>query len=84
MKAQSTVYIRLQNIYKEKARRDAAEVLDMVRQSSGGEDVDPDEVELFCKNAAFVKLVNVGSADADRLARVVGKLCAPLEYFIHA
>ncbi|PSS02241.1 hypothetical protein BD289DRAFT_449816 [Coniella lustricola] len=71
MKAQSTVYIRLQNIYKDKARRDVAEVLEITRQSPGGEHVDPDEVELFCKNAAFVKLVNVEGANTDRLARVV-------------
>ncbi|KAF3767481.1 hypothetical protein M406DRAFT_39084 [Cryphonectria parasitica EP155] len=76
MKAQSKVYIQLQNIYKNRARRDVAEVLETVRQSPGGENVDPDEVELFCKNAAFVKLVNNGGADADRLARVAGEQLA--------
>lgn len=73
MKAQSKVYIQLQNIYKNKARQDVAEVLETVRQSPGGEDVDPDEVELFCKNAAFVKLVNAGSVGADRLAKITGE-----------
>lgn len=73
MKAESKVYIQLQNIYKAKARNDVAEVLETVRQSPGGENVDPDEVELFCKNAAFVKLIKAGSAGADRLAKVTGK-----------
>src|SRR4051812_8753720 len=73
MKAQSKVYIQLQSIYKAKARQDVAEVLEMVRQTPGGEDVDPGEVELFCKNAAFVKLINPGSTDSDRLARVASK-----------
>jgi amyloid beta precursor protein binding protein 1 len=82
MKAQSDVYIRLQNIYKAKARRDVDEVLKMVQATPGGRDVDPAEVELFCKNAAFVKLINPsgegggnGSLDgsAERLATVTGK-----------
>ncbi|ROW05650.1 hypothetical protein VSDG_00314 [Cytospora chrysosperma] len=71
MKAQSKVYIQLQNIYKAKARRDMAEVLETARQSPGGENVDAEEVELFCKNAAFVKLINAGGAGDDRLAKVV-------------
>lgn len=73
MKAQSKVYIQLQNLYKAKARRDVAEVLETVRQSPGGDNVDPDEVELFCKNAAFVKLINSGSVEADRLENVTSK-----------
>ncbi|KAL1869880.1 hypothetical protein Daus18300_005341 [Diaporthe australafricana] len=73
MKAQSKVYIELQSIYKTKARQDVAEVLGTVRQSPGGEDVDPGEVELFCKNAAFVKLINSGDTGADRLAKVANE-----------
>lgn len=78
MKAQSSVYIKLQSIYKAKARQDADEVLKMVQASPGGRDVDPVEVELFCKNAAFVKLINAAGkggdhASVDRLATVVGK-----------
>lgn len=76
MKAQSSVYIQLQGIYKAKARRDAAEVLETVKQTSGGEDVDAGEVETFCKNAAFVKLINAGEAGDDRLAKIVGKSCS--------
>ncbi|KAJ4418991.1 hypothetical protein N0V82_005216 [Gnomoniopsis sp. IMI 355080] len=70
MKAQSKVYIQLQSIYKTKARKDFAEVLETVKQSPGGENVDPEEVALFCKNAAFVKLINAGSEDADHLAKI--------------
>ncbi|KFA75603.1 hypothetical protein S40288_04439 [Stachybotrys chartarum IBT 40288] len=58
MKAQSEVYIQLQNIYKDKARRDAGEVLAAVRSMPGGNDIDAAEVELFCTNARFIKLVN--------------------------
>ncbi|KAK3955113.1 hypothetical protein QBC32DRAFT_206174 [Pseudoneurospora amorphoporcata] len=60
MKAQSKVYVQLQNIYKTKARKDAAEVLQTAQAIAGaGREVDPAEVDLFCKNAAFVKLINV-------------------------
>lgn len=57
MKAQSTVYVQLQNIYKAKARQDAAEVLETVRSHPKGNDIDVVEVESFCKNAAFIKLI---------------------------
>ena len=73
MKAQSNVYIQLQNIYKAKARRDVAEVLEIVRATPDGREIDPGQVELFCKNAAFVKLINAGGAKADRLATVFGR-----------
>jgi amyloid beta precursor protein binding protein 1 len=66
MKAQSSVYIKLQNIYKDKARRDANEILDIVRGAAGGEDIDPAEIELFAANARFIKLIN--STDAAPLA----------------
>lgn len=74
MKAQSAVYIQLQTIYKNKARKDAAEVLATVRELPGGKDIDPAEVELFCKNAAFIKLINATGASADRLSKVVSML----------
>lgn len=73
MKAQSKVYIQLQNIYKTKARQDVAEVLRTVEQFPGGQNVDSEEVELFCKNAAFVKLINGGNVGADHLAKITGK-----------
>ena len=75
MKAESQVYIALQNIYKAKARQDALEVLETAKAIAPGHEIDPTEVDLFCKNAAFVKLVNArtgGSQGADRLAEVAG------------
>ena len=57
MKAQSTVYVQLQNLYKAKARQDVAEVLEIVRAHPKGKQMDVAEVETFCKNAAFIKLI---------------------------
>ncbi|KAI1383604.1 uncharacterized protein F4822DRAFT_434718 [Hypoxylon trugodes] len=65
MKAQSSVYVKLQSIYKEKARKDVQEVLNTARAIPGGKDVDPAEVDLFCKNARFVKLINATPKKAD-------------------
>ena len=72
MKAQSGVYVKLQGLYKAKARKDAQEVLEIAKSLSGGGDVDSAEVELFCKNASFVKLVNTTPGDQD-LSKVFGK-----------
>ncbi|KAL9085050.1 MAG: hypothetical protein Q9165_007791 [Trypethelium subeluteriae] len=65
MKAQSKDYIELQNVYKAKARKDVAEVLSHVRSlEKSRESVWPSdskiteqEVEAFCKNAGFIKLI---------------------------
>jgi amyloid beta precursor protein binding protein 1 len=63
MKAQSADYIQLQNIYKNKARADFAEVLDTVRQLEKATNrspklaIDEKEVENFCKGAAHIHLV---------------------------
>lgn len=61
MKAQSADYIRLQNIYKSKARKDCAEVLATVRSLELAfgrtNHIDEKEVEAFCKGSAHVKLV---------------------------
>lgn len=79
MKAKSGVYIQLQNIYKKKAREGVSDILQRVRVTPGGEHVDPAEVELFCKNAAHVKLINAtngaeaNTTKVDRLKKVVGK-----------
>ncbi|KAH6690461.1 ThiF family protein [Plectosphaerella plurivora] len=70
MKAQSDVYIRLQNIYKAKARKDAAEVLEAVRRAPGGDAIDAAEVDLFCKNAAFIKLIDSPDSGPERLLKV--------------
>ncbi|KND91390.1 NEDD8-activating enzyme E1 regulatory subunit [Tolypocladium ophioglossoides CBS 100239] len=73
MKAQSNIYIQLQNIYKDKARRDAQEVLATARAMAGGDQVDPAEVELFCTNARFIKLVNAVEGDEVGIQHVVEK-----------
>ncbi|KAK4193823.1 hypothetical protein QBC35DRAFT_7253 [Podospora australis] len=77
MKAQSKVYIQLQNIYKAKARQDGAEIVQTVKAAAGDDhQVDPAEVELFCKNAAFVKLINATGGKisrADRLREVAAQ-----------
>ncbi len=62
MKARSADYIALQNVYKAKARSDLAEVTSHVRtlesSLSRPTPIDGQEIEAFCKNAAFVKLVH--------------------------
>ena len=61
MKSQSSDYITLQNIYRTKARKDLAEVLNHVQsletQLNRQSPIDEKEVEAFCKGAAFVKLI---------------------------
>jgi len=63
MKAQSAEYIKLQNIYKSKAREDSAEVLATVREiekqthRSPTRAIDEKEVDNFCKGAAHIHLV---------------------------
>lgn len=61
MKAQSDDYIQLQNIYKTKARKDVLEVMERVRGIEKGLEtksvIDEKEIEAFCKNAAFIKLI---------------------------
>lgn len=64
MKAQSADYIKLQNIYKSKARQDLKEVETTVRtiedKLKAGSQYSPiasKEIETFCKNAAHIKLI---------------------------
>ena len=61
MKAQSADYIQLQNIYKAKARKDLAEVVEIVhaveKESRREILIDDREIEAFCKGAASVKLI---------------------------
>ncbi|KAJ5488567.1 hypothetical protein N7539_003457 [Penicillium diatomitis] len=63
MKAQSADYVALQNIYKAKARCDIDDVTARVRQleSRLGRSKSPildREIEVFCKNAAHIKVVH--------------------------
>ena len=73
MKAESDVYVRLQNIYKNKARKDVAEVLEIVHAHPYGETVEKPEVETFCKNAAFIKLIRITDGTSSSIKEVAGK-----------
>jgi amyloid beta precursor protein binding protein 1 len=61
MKARSADYIELQNVYKSKARKDLAEVVESVRfverNANRSNPIDEKDIEAFCKNAAHIKLV---------------------------
>ncbi|KAF2129494.1 hypothetical protein P153DRAFT_396755 [Dothidotthia symphoricarpi CBS 119687] len=61
MKARSADYIQLQNVYKSKARKDLAEVVDSVRflerNANRSTPIEEKHIEAFCKNAAHIKLV---------------------------
>lgn len=71
MKAQSKIYIDLQNLYKDKARKDANEVLHIASSLPGGGAIDKEEVHLFCKNARFIKLVNEVTDHALTIEQVI-------------
>ena len=61
MKAQSADYVKLQNIYKAKARKDIAEISETIRlieKRLNRKAVEDREIEAFCKGAAFVKLIH--------------------------
>jgi amyloid beta precursor protein binding protein 1 len=77
MKAQSSVYVQLQNLYKAKARQDVAEVLQTVRGHPRGKNIDVAEVETFCKNAAFIKLIHGADSSPRSIQAIAGKLLSP-------
>ncbi|RAL65565.1 hypothetical protein DID88_005239 [Monilinia fructigena] len=70
MKAQSSIYVQLQNIYKAKARQDVQEVLQTIRAQP--RDIKVEKVEEFCKNAAFIKLIRGSdpSTDLQKIAKL--------------
>ncbi|PWY68411.1 ubiquitin-like activating enzyme [Aspergillus heteromorphus CBS 117.55] len=62
MKAQSADYVSLQNIYKSKARKDIEEVTEIVRRievqlGTRVVEVADKDIEVFCKNAAHIKVI---------------------------
>lgn len=83
MKAQSTVYVQLQNIYKTKARQDVAEVLETVRAHPGGKNIDVAEVESFCKNAAFIKLIHGSEANPENIKTLTSRQSLPSDTRVH-
>ncbi|ELR03771.1 hypothetical protein VC83_05606 [Pseudogymnoascus destructans] len=70
MKAESEVYIQLQSIYKKKARQDVNKILEILGTIPNGSEVEKEEVETYCKNAAFIKLVRESAPDLDRLKQL--------------
>ena len=60
MKAKSADYVKLQNVYKAKARWDVAKVTEKVRSLEGElpRRVPDAEIEAFCKNAGHVKVIH--------------------------
>ncbi|KAJ9604428.1 hypothetical protein H2200_011264 [Cladophialophora chaetospira] len=62
MKAQSADYVKLQTIYKSKARVDVAEVTKIVREteqslSKTASPIVDSEIEAFCKNASHIRVL---------------------------
>lgn len=61
MKAQSADYIELQQIYKTKAAHDVAAITATVREMEKTlqrpNPIDAQDIEVFCKNAAFVRFI---------------------------
>jgi amyloid beta precursor protein binding protein 1 len=74
MKAESDVYIQLQNIYKRKARKDIDEVLEILGTSLNENGIEKEEVETYCKNAAFVKLLHMPLPDLERIHKLASKI----------
>lgn len=72
MKAQSHVYVQLQNIYKNKARRDVDEILSTIQEDPHGKNIERSEVEAFCKNAAFLKLIRGPPSSSNTLVKLAG------------
>ena len=89
MKAKSADYIKLQNIYKSKARRDVAEVTQFVRTTEKNlgktSPILDGEIEAFCKNAAHVKVlegsllphVRIKDGDMQTSKRILKELLNP-------
>ncbi|KAL1899003.1 hypothetical protein Cpir12675_001663 [Ceratocystis pirilliformis] len=76
MKAQSDIYISLQNIYKAKAKADFEEVLAILRTSLEGKCVTEEDVALFCKNSAFAKLIKPQTVSPETLKEILEKEAA--------
>ncbi|RDA90000.1 hypothetical protein CP533_4800 [Ophiocordyceps camponoti-saundersi (nom. inval.)] len=73
MKAHSAVYRRLQSLYREKAQKDFCDVLELVRTMPGGDEISKGDVELFCRNAKFIKLVNADKGTESTVNEIMQK-----------
>jgi len=72
MKAESDVYLKLQRIYKDKAREDADKVYEYARGLGYDVSVSQAEVDLFCRNAAFIKLIRPSHRTAKNMSELLG------------
>ena len=70
MKADTESFVKLQSIYRQKARQDANEIkkyvlniLPLLGKSS--EAISEDEIDMFCKNAAFLSVIGYRSLDME-------------------
>ena len=76
MKARSSDYIRLQNVYKSKARADALEVTTSVRKLEKNlqrsTEIPQAEIDQFCKNAAHVQVLSNPEQTPLPLVRLMG------------
>lgn len=70
MKAQSSVYVALQRLYKNKARADVAEVVSLLQCPPRTTAPSTEEVESYCKNAAFIKLIRGSEATPEALQKL--------------
>lgn len=73
MKAQSDIYISLQKLYKQKARKDADDVLRRAQSSIQQGSISLNEVELFCTNARFIKLINSAEKRSVDMEQIAGE-----------
>lgn len=78
MIADSSRFIRLQNVYREKAKEDASIISDYVTEILGSigrplETISEKDIWLFCRNAAFLRLVRCRSLAEEFNAETTNK-----------
>ncbi|XP_069758129.1 NEDD8-activating enzyme E1 regulatory subunit isoform X3 [Narcine bancroftii] len=78
MIADSTRFIRLQNVYREKAKEDASIISDYVTEILGSigkppETISEKDICFFCRNAAFLRLVQCRSLAEEFSAETTNK-----------
>ncbi|XP_072373903.1 NEDD8-activating enzyme E1 regulatory subunit isoform X2 [Scyliorhinus torazame] len=96
MIADSTRFIRLQNVYREKAKEDASIIGDYVTEllesiGKPPETISEKDIWLFCRNAAFLRLVrcrslaeefNAETANKDQIASCMENLDSEMVLYI--
>lgn len=87
MTSDSERYIRLQNIYRNRASKDAQRLFDIACQLRKQHNVDVEvtlkDAQLFCKNAAFLRVINGSSYVGEvKEARETNEEISPGEYTV--